>query len=147
MTTCACGADTTNKRVCTACMAAVTYIDVPRKPKPKPELESAIKSRIRAALIKEGALVWIHNVDNRLLHTGLGIGTGDIICVVPPHGRFLGIECKRPGRKPTADQERWLAVVRQFGGVGGVATNVEDAVALLLEARQSSPAHVLAPRA
>ncbi len=138
-----CTLETKNKKVCPWCGAPVVYVERVKPPKPKAELESSIKARIRAALIEAGCLCWVHNVDNRNLHTGLGIGTADIICVVPPHGRFLGIETKRPNRKATEDQLRWLAVVRQFGGVTGIATNVDEALALVQQARQlSSPPHV-----
>jgi hypothetical protein len=110
-------------------------------------LEAPIKARIRLALVEVGVLVWVHNVDNRTMHTGLGLGTSDLICIVPPHGRFLGIEVKRPGAHPNDNQKRWLAVVRQFGGITGVARNVTEALALVDEARQSSPVHACIERA
>ena len=131
-----CGHETKNKKACHECGTLVQYVP---KVKAKRELEAPIKARIRLALVEAGALMWVHNVDNRMLHTGLGIGTSDLIGVVPPHGRFLGVEVKRPGEKPNDNQKRWLAVVRQFGGVSGVATNVQEALALLNEARQLSP--------
>ncbi len=97
--------------------------------------------RIRDAVIEHGCLAWIHNVDNRNLATGLGLGTADIICVVPPHGRFLGIEVKRPDYTPSEvkhNQRCWLAAVRQFGAVSGIASNVTEALALVTEARSLS---------
>lgn len=132
---CPCGSDATNKKFCPSCGVAVSYT---AKPKVKPPLESAVKAKIRAAVIAEGVLCWVHNVDNRNLSTGLGLGTADLICVVPPYGRFLGIEIKRPSRaaKPSPAQEKWLAVVRKFGGVSGVAKNVDEALALVREARE-----------
>ena len=105
------------------------------------EREAPIKARIRAALIDAGCLVWIHDVDYRLGKTGLGRGTSDLICIVPPYGRFLGVEVKRPGYSPSdvrPEQQSWLAAVRQFGGVSGVATNETEALALVAEARQQS---------
>lgn len=103
----------------------------------KTERESVSKEKIRNALVKTGrALVWVHDVDNRQSKTGLGLGVADLILCVAPHGRFLGIEVKRPGRKEgtSSPQKCWLAVVRRFGGVTGVATNVAEAMALLEEA-------------
>lgn len=132
----ACGVDTTHKKDCPKCHTPVRYVE---KVKPKKELESSIKARIRVALVAEGIVCWIHNVDNRLLHTGLGLGTADIIGVVPPHGRFIAVEVKRPGGNVSENQKRWLAVVRQFGGVSGIATNVDEALALVAEARAYSP--------
>ena len=137
-----CGAETRQKKICPSCGAPVVF--VPRARKPKAPLESVIKAEIRAAVIAEGVLAWVHNVDNRMMHTGLGLGTSDLVCVVPPYGRFLGIEIKRPGYAPSdvSDNQRaWLAVVRQFGGVSGIATNVTEALALVSEARQESLIH------
>lgn len=140
-----CGHETKNKKTCSWCREPVVY--VPRVLRAKPPLESTIKARIRAAVIADGCLCWVHNVDNRFLSTGLGLGTSDLICVVPPHGRFLGIEIKRPGYSPSdvSDKQRaWLAVVRQFGGVSGIATNEQEALALVREARQQSPINAAA---
>lgn len=101
----------------------------------KTELEKPIETRIRVALNEAGVLVWKHNIDNRNLHTGLGIGTADLICVVPPKGRFLGIEVKRPGCDASENQERWLDIVLKHGGIAGVAHSVEEALALVEAAR------------
>lgn len=108
------------------------------KVKVRQELELPIKKRIREAVAASGCLAWIHDVDNRQMKTGLGHGTADIICVVMPSGRFLGIEIKRPKYSPSdvsPAQRAWLAVVRQFGGVSGIATDVPSALALVEEAR------------
>lgn len=137
MTTCVdCRGDVTNKRICPQCGSPVVYRPTV---KVKQELELPIKKRIREAVAAAGCLAWIHDVDNRQLKTGLGHGTSDIICVVMPYGRFLGIEVKRPKYSPSdvsPAQRAWLAVVRQFGGVSGIATNVNEALALVEEARQ-----------
>src|SRR5258708_39039698 len=108
-------------------------------PKRKHRLEKDIEYDIRVALCDIGVQVWKHNVDNRQLHTGLGIGCADLLCVVPPLGRWLSIEVKslRPGSKPTPEQEIHLDLVRKHGGVSGVARSVEDALALVAEARMS----------
>ena len=135
-----CGAETKNKKDCPKCHAPVVYV-----PRAKPEREQPIKLRIRDALVAEGCMVKIHVVDNRIFkHTGLGNGCSDLICIAPPHGRFLAIEVKRPGYSPsdvTPDQRAFLVAVRHFGGVSGIATCVEDALALLAEARQLRSPH------
>src|SRR5258707_579504 len=111
-------------------------------PKRKHRLEKDIEYDIRVALCDIGVQVWKHNVDNRQLHTGLGIGCADLLCVVPPFGRWLSIEVKslRPGSKPTEDQLRHLDMVRKHGGVSGVARSVEEALSLVDEARMSPEA-------
>lgn len=129
-----CGAETKNKKACPTCFALVVYVAPP-----KVEKEAPIKARIRAAVIDAGCIVWVHDVDYRLGKTGLGKGTSDLICIVPPLGRFLGIEVKRPGYSPSDvsdDQRSWLAAVRKFHGVSGIATNEAEALALVAEARQ-----------
>lgn len=52
-------------------------------------------------------------------------GISDIIGVLPD-GKFLAIEVKRPGRKPTERQKQFLEQVKAAGGVAFVAYNVED---------------------
>lgn len=42
-------------------------------------------------------------------------GVPDIVCCVK--GRFLAIECKAPGKKPTALQEREMDRIGEAGGV------------------------------
>jgi Holliday junction resolvase len=42
-------------------------------------------------------------------------GVPDIVCCVK--GRFLAIECKAPGKKPTALQEREMGRIGEAGGV------------------------------
>ena len=129
-----CGAETRHKQVCPQCKAPVVYV----APK-KVEKEAPIKARIRAAVIDAGCIVWVHDVDYRLGKTGLGKGTSALICIVPPLGRFLGIEVNRPGSSPSDvsdDQRSWLAAVRKFQGVSGIATNEAEALALVAEARQ-----------
>lgn len=102
------------------------------------QLEKGIEIRIRVELAAAGVLVMKHNIDRRSpFGGGLGLGVSDLICVVPPYGRFLGIEVKRPTTRThtSKKQKAWLAVVRRFGGVTGVATSVEEAMALVAEAR------------
>lgn len=41
-------------------------------------------------------------------------------------GRFLAIEVKRPGNKPTAEQTAFLETVARYKGVAFVARSVED---------------------
>jgi hypothetical protein len=109
------------------------------------ELEKGLMLRIRIALSTVGGvLVWRNEVgngrrlsDGQIIPFGLGLGSADLIAVVAPYGRLLGVEVKRPGVGRVSDeQKRWLKVVRSYGGVTGVATSVEEALALVEEARQ-----------
>ena len=107
------------------------------------EKEAVLLDRIRTALSNCGVLVWRNHVgvsrqaSGHYAHSGLAVGSSDLVGLVPPFGRFIGIEVKRPrfGRV-SARQERWLALVRSFGGVAGVARSVEEALELVAAARR-----------
>lgn len=47
------------------------------------------------------------------------------ICGVLPNGKFLAIECKRPGGKPSPEQIEFIDNVNGNGGVGFVADNLD----------------------
>tara|TARA_R110000751_G_scaffold4476_1_gene21967 strand:- start:3501 stop:3791 length:291 start_codon:yes stop_codon:yes gene_type:complete len=54
-------------------------------------------------------------------------GVPDIICCVS--GKFLAIECKAEGGKPTALQLNEIAAIRDSGGVAAIAsTNAAEMV-------------------
>ena len=113
----------------------------------KEPLERAIELRIRAVLATKGIIVWKHVIE--VCHvcgtrpsprTGLGRACADLICIVPPLGRVLAIEVKRPSKRNAArdaHQRHWAAVVRRHGGIAGIATCEAEALALLAEARAS----------
>jgi len=60
-------------------------------------------------------------------------GIADILGVLPPDGKFLAIEVKRPGRKPTERQRQFLEQVEAAGGIALVAYSVEDVAKKLKE--------------
>lgn len=53
-------------------------------------------------------------------------GSSDILGVLPPSGRLLCIEVKRPGNRPTEHQTAWLERMRAAGAVCVVAYGIED---------------------
>ena len=56
-------------------------------------------------------------------------GVSDIIIgVIPPSGRFLAIEVKRPGGKPLAEQQQLLDTISEAGGLAFVACSVDDVI-------------------
>lgn len=57
-------------------------------------------------------------------------GISDIIGVMPG-GRFLAVECKRPGNVPTGDQQAFLDAVNRRGGLGVVVTDAADLADIL----------------
>lgn len=65
------------------------------------------------------------------MQNGMGItGLPDIVAVI--NGRFVGIECKAPGKEKntTANQDRVLDAIRRAGGVAFVASSVEQVVSV-----------------
>src|SRR5262245_65101357 len=65
----------------------------------------------------QGAITGMHNGKRRFLRFTSQTGISDILGMLPPSGRLLAVECKRPGRQPTPEQAAFLDVVRQCGGV------------------------------
>lgn len=107
--------------------------------------EREIETEVRVALSKAHLQVWKHRVElcpscgaRPKRGQGLGLGAADLICIVPPHGRFVAIEMKSPKGRVADEQYAWLSQVRKYGGVAGVARSVDEAFALVELARKSS---------
>jgi hypothetical protein len=52
-------------------------------------------------------------------------GCSDILGILPG-GRFMAVECKLPGNRPTADQQAFLDAVRTAGGLAVVVHDVAE---------------------
>ena len=111
---------------------------------PKGESEKSVEIQVRVALAAAGVMVMKHTVEicyqcgaRPSRRAGLGTGCSDLVCIVPPFGRALFIEMKKPkGGVVSEEQKLFLAVVRRFGGVSGRARSVDEAMALVEEARR-----------
>lgn len=92
------------------------------------KLEQDIQKDILKFLEKMGILAIKHN--------NIGIyaraGVPDLLCC-SKQGRFIGVEVKRPGQKPKPIQQSFLDTINSLGGVGIVATSVEDVETQLKE--------------
>ena len=88
--------------------------------------EKRVKTKVEAVLKNEGAYYFFPATH------GYGrSGVPDIIACV--NGRFLAIECKAGGNKPTALQTREIENIRIAGGVAVVANEENwDEVRLLV---------------
>lgn len=112
-------------------------------PEPK---EKGIQLQIVASLASNGVRVLQHRIfpcvrcgQKPPKHAGLGEFAADVLCVVPPYGRTCFIEVKRPtnrNAKRDENQRQWAKWIRRYGGVAGVATCIEEAMALVAEARR-----------
>ena len=64
---------------------------------------------------------------------GLPAGSSDLIGIIKKKGVgvFVALEVKTPGNKARPDQQAFLNVIRDLGGIAGVVTSVEEALELL----------------
>lgn len=66
-------------------------------------------------------------------HGGM-YGTAGILDIIAcMGGRFVALEVKQPGGKPTRLQEITLGKIREAGGIAAVVTSVEEAKQTLVE--------------
>lgn len=136
-------------------------IPIPRKP-PRQKGESEIVRRIReAAGALEGVVLFRNNtgmLEDRhgtKVRFGLCEGSADLVgmvdCWVTGQttgqgyaattkihriGRFIAIEVKQPGEKPTKEQTDFLDLVASMGGYACWVDSVESALAHVALARQ-----------
>lgn len=90
------------------------------------------------ALLKIRA--WRINQQGVPLHNGSGKyrpgptrGMSDVIAALPPNGRWLAVEIKRPGKKATPAQQKFLDQVNSVGGLAFVATSADEVRRVLIE--------------
>ena len=58
-------------------------------------------------------------------------GTPDIVGYRIRDAKFIAIECKAPGGKPSPEQVAWLARAQASGVLCGIARGVDDVVRIL----------------
>ena len=84
-------------------------------------LERDIVTAIRKYLASLGSDVFFWKEHGSVYGTN---GVPDIICCYK--GRFLGLECKRPGGRLTELQKRAIKKINRAGGVACRVESVED---------------------
>lgn len=105
--------------------------------------EQLVQQKIRAELGLGDARLWRNNTgclqdrNGRAVRFGLAPGSSDLIglrriVVGPEHiGRtlavFTAVEVKDARGRASPEQVRFLEVVRDMGGLGGIARSVEEA--------------------
>lgn len=80
--------------------------------------EGKVKADVKAWLKQRGAYFFMP------VQTGLGSTTLDLLVCLS--GRFVAIETKAPGKKPTARQEIIIASIRSAGGVAIVVHDIDE---------------------
>lgn len=99
--------------------------------------ESAIQRSILDGLLYKGYMAWRNNVAPIPIRRGREItgfrridphvvGMADILCVLKPSGRLLGIEVKTPKGRLTEKQRDWGEKLEANGGAYLVARSWED---------------------
>jgi hypothetical protein len=86
--------------------------------------ESAIKQQIRHMLILEYDAYYFAPVQ-----MGMGVATLDILACIS--GKFVAIEVKVPGKKPTVRQTNTMGAIARAGGVAIWTDSLEDCHAKL----------------
>ena len=71
---------------------------------------------------------------------GLAVGASDLVGLA--RGVFLAIEVKRPGQRERKEQKLFREAIIRLGGVAGVATSTDEAMALVAEALARSESKV-----
>ncbi len=128
----------------TACQTTRSSSAPDRRPR-----EAVVQRAIELALGAEPDLILMRsangvarNVDEngheRFTRMGLPNGAPDLIGILAPSGRLLGLECKRPGEHATAEQARVHALWRRFGAHVTVVHSAAEARAALSHARKET---------
>jgi hypothetical protein len=68
------------------------------------------------------------------LRFGLIAGASDLIGIVKPRGRFLALEVKSARGRLRPEQQAFLDMVNNMGGIGRVVRSVDEAIAAVDEA-------------
>jgi hypothetical protein len=100
--------------------------------------ESAVIRAVDEYLTVSGIQHWRNNTGahvegSRFIRYGKP-GSSDFCGVCPGSGRFLAVECKRPGGKLTEPQRDFLDMINRNGGVGIVVSSIESLEIQLKEA-------------
>lgn len=96
-------------------------------------LEKAIVSQIVRVLSSAG-VAWVMKTHGSAYQRS---GVPDLLAIAPKTGRLVGIEVKRPCLgKATELQLRQIDRINAAGGVAGIATCVEEALALVRRAEE-----------
>jgi len=74
-------------------------------------------------------------VSGQHMKFGLAVGASDLVGIVKPRGRFIALEVKSAAGRLRPEQDAFLRMVVAMGGVAGVVRSVDEALALVEQAR------------
>lgn len=105
------------------------------------EIQTQIMDYLRlvgvlAVRINSGAVIGSYKGKKRFVRFNDTPGCSDILACLPPDGRWLALEVKRPGASTIAErrirQNLFLDRVRQAGGIGCYVRSLDDLFRVLL---------------
>lgn len=106
------------------------------------KLERVIQAEIERAIGAVPDMLLMRNAlysgpvgPGRWVNAGLGEGTPDLVGILAPAGRVVGLEVKQPGEQPDPIQRHVHDVWRRAGAFVAVVRSVDDAVSALARAR------------
>lgn len=73
----------------------------------------------------------LQDVRGRWVSFGLGLGSPDIVGILKPSGRFIGIELKSDRGRVTPEQAAWHRAAAAMGAIVVVAKSVEEVMAVI----------------
>jgi hypothetical protein len=111
----------------------------PREASVQRAIELELGAEPDALLLRNNVGV-ARNVDDdgheRFTRYGLGPGSPDLVFIVAPRGIIVGLEVKRPGESPSAEQRAVHDVWRRYGAIVATVRSPEQALAVLEQARE-----------
>ncbi len=104
--------------------------------------ETDIQGAILEAFKRLGVLAWRCNSGKVRVRGGwmhlAPVGTPDILVVVPPRGRLLGLEVKTLKGREREAQTAWAVDARQRGASVATVRSVAEAVAAFAMAKEAA---------
>ena len=89
--------------------------------------ERSLREQILARLIELGINARINTINVRHNNPGFGVGSPDILCVLPPIAVLVGLELKMPGEVQRDTQVLWQRQHEELGGLYYVVRTVREA--------------------
>jgi hypothetical protein len=121
---------------------AAAYLVKARRMSNRSAGHQALVNQCLRALSSAGVLCWDHPTGYGITpagsHVRFGLpGSPDIIAVVGPNGRFLGVECKTGGATASKRQKLFREALTRRGGVYVLVRHPDDALAAVEHIRSA----------
>lgn len=106
-----------------------------KEPSSEAELTTIVLSQLKKL---PGVKAWRCNTGKRAGVTFGDKGAPDIMCIVGPFGRFIGIELKFEKNKTSEVQDSWIESANSLGALCYIARDLEEALSPVLRELHSS---------